>query len=171
MHVSNFRPVKRVADVVRAFAKIQRQVPARLWLVGEGPDREHALAVAADLGCRSRVEHFGVVDKLERMLPKADLFLSASETESFGLSMLEAMSCGVPSVSTAVGGVSEVLGRTGLLTPLADSEAMARAALSLLTDPERHAELSRAARTRAIEAFAAEQVIGRYVEIYERVLR
>lgn len=171
VHVSNFRPVKRVADVVRAFAKIQERVPARLWLIGEGPDREHALAVAADLGCRHRVEHFGVVDHLEHELPKADLFLSASETESFGLSMLEAMSCGVPCISTAVGGVGEVLGTTGALTPFGDPEAMAAAAMPLLTDPELHAEQSRAGRERAVELFAADKVVGRYIEIYERVLR
>ncbi|MCA8949909.1 MAG: N-acetyl-alpha-D-glucosaminyl L-malate synthase BshA [Planctomycetes bacterium] len=171
VHVSNFRPVKRVADVVRAFAKVQAQLPARLWLIGDGPDREHALAVAADLGCRNRVEHFGVVDHLEKMLPRADLFLSASETESFGLSMLEAMSCGVPCVSTAVGGVAEVLGPTGALTPFADPNALAEAALALLTDPIVHAEQSRVSRERAVELFATDKVIGRYLEIYERVLQ
>ena len=171
VHVSNFRPVKRAADVVRAFAAIQQKVPARLWLVGDGPDLEHAMAVAADLGCRARVEHFGVVTNLESMLPKADLFLSASETESFGLSMLEAMSCGVPCVSTAVGGVDEVLGSTGMLTPFGQPEALAKAALSLLTDPETHASKSKAARERAVEHFTADKVISRYIEIYERVLR
>jgi len=171
VHVSNFRPVKRVADVVRAFAAIQREVPARLWLIGDGPDREHALAVAGDLGCSARVEHFGVVDNLETMLPQADLFLSASETESFGLSMLEAMSCGVPCVSTAVGGVAEVVGPTGFLTPFGDPEAMAKAALRLLLDPELHARHSEGARERAVELFSAEKVVGRYVEIYERVLQ
>ncbi|MFO1076574.1 MAG: N-acetyl-alpha-D-glucosaminyl L-malate synthase BshA [Planctomycetota bacterium] len=171
VHVSNFRPVKRVADVVRAFAAIQKRMPARLWLVGDGPDREHALAVAADLGCRSSVEHFGVVDRLETMLPEADLFLSASETESFGLSMLEAMSCGVPCVSTAVGGVAEVLGDTGALTPFNDTTALAEAAIGILNDPARHQAMAKAARARAVEHFATDKVIGRYVEIYERVLQ
>ncbi|MCA8978304.1 MAG: N-acetyl-alpha-D-glucosaminyl L-malate synthase BshA [Planctomycetes bacterium] len=171
VHVSNFRPVKRVADVVRAFASIQSKVPARLWLIGDGPDREHALAVASDLGCSAKVEHFGVVDHLERVLPKADLFLSASETESFGLSMLEAMSCGVPCISTAVGGVEEVLGPTGALTPFADPDAMAEAALRLLTDPDGHARMSQAVRDRTVEHFDADRVIGRYLEIYERVLQ
>jgi N-acetyl-alpha-D-glucosaminyl L-malate synthase BshA len=120
VHASNFRPVKRIADVVRAFAAILRKVPARLLLVGDGPDREHAMAVAADLGCQHKVEYLGMQDHLEDQLPQADLFLSASETESFGLSMLEAMSCGVPCVSTAVGGVSEVLGDTGRLVPFGD---------------------------------------------------
>jgi N-acetyl-alpha-D-glucosaminyl L-malate synthase BshA len=171
IHVSNFRPVKRLADVVRAFAAIQRELPARLLLVGDGPDREHALAVASDLGCQHRVEPLGVVENLEEVLPQADLFLSASETESFGLSMLEAMSCGVPCVSTAVGGVAEVLGDTGRLTPFANPEAMAKAALPLLQDPELHAKHAAAARARAVDLFSTDLVVGRYIALYESVLR
>ena len=113
VHVSNFRPVKRVADIVRAFSHIRKKIPARLFLVGDGPDREHAMAIASDTGCIDRVEHVGNLESTESMLADADLFLLASETESFGLSMLEAMSCGVPCVSTHVGGVHEVLGDTG----------------------------------------------------------
>ena len=171
VHASNFRPVKRVADVVRAFAAISSKVPARLLLIGDGPDREHALAVAADLGCRQKVEHLGMHDHLEDVLPQADLFLSASETESFGLSMLEAMSCGVPCVSTAVGGTAEVLGETGRLTPFADPDAMARAALELLQDGDLHDRLAQAARARAVELFATDTIVAKYVELYERVLR
>ena len=171
VHVSNFRPVKRIADVVRAFASIQQQVPARLWLIGDGPDREHAMAVAADLGCQHKVEYRGVLDNLEEVLPHADLFLSASETESFGLSMLEAMSCGVPCVSTAVGGVAEVLGTTGKLTPFADPESMARAALTFLQDPELHTAHALASRARAVEHFATDRVVAQYLQIYERVLQ
>ena len=170
VHVSNFRPVKRVADVVRAFAAVQREVPARLLLIGDGPDREHALAVAADLGCQHKVEHLGVQEQLELSLAQADLFLSASETESFGLSMLEAMSCGVPSVSTAVGGVAEVIGDTGRLVPFGQPDAMAQAALKLLTDPAQHEKLSAAARTRAVEHFATDRIVAMYERIYARVL-
>ena len=154
VHASNFRPVKRTADVVRAFASIQQAMPARLLLLGDGPDREHTLAVAADLGCQHRVEHVGVRDDLETILPTADLFLSASETESFGLSMLEAMSCGVPCISTAVGGVAEVIGDTGHLVPLAMPEMMAKAAIDVLSDADRHTQLAVAARTRAIDCFS-----------------
>jgi N-acetyl-alpha-D-glucosaminyl L-malate synthase BshA len=171
VHASNFRPVKRVADVVRAFALIQREIPARLLLLGDGPDREHALAVAADLGCQGRVEHLGMHDHLEDVLPQADLFLSASETESFGLSMLEAMSCGVPCLSTAVGGVREVLGDTGRLTPFDDPAAMAKAAIEVLTNAELHQRLAIAARERAVTHFATDAVVAKYVQIYERVLR
>lgn len=170
VHASNFRPVKRVADVVRAFAAIRREVPARLLLLGDGPDRDHALAVAADLGCQHKVEHLGMQDQLETLLPQADLFLSASETESFGLSMLEAMSCGVPCVSTAVGGVGEVLGDTGRLVPFGSPEAMAQAALPLLQDEGLHGRLAAAARARAVEQFATDRIVAAYERIYERVV-
>lgn len=170
VHASNFRPVKRVADVVRAFAAIRRDLPARLVLIGDGPDREHALAVAADLGCQDKVEHVGMQDNLETTLAQADLFLSASETESFGLSMLEAMSCGVPCISTAVGGVAEVIGDTGKLVPFNDPEAMARAALPLLQDEVRHEQLANLARARAVEHFATDRIVAQYEQLYARVL-
>ena len=170
VHASNFRPVKRVADVVRAFAEIQRQLPARLLLVGDGPDREHALAVAGDLGCSHRVEHFGMRDDLESLLPKADLFLSASQTESFGLSILEAMSCGVPSVSTDVGGVAEVVGDTGRLVPVSEPEQMAAAAVDVLSCAGTYRALADGAQRRARAEFTTDRVVAHYESIYERVL-
>lgn len=170
VHASNFRPVKRTADVVRAFARIEQELPAKLVLIGDGPDREHALAVASDLGVLAKVEHLGMQENVQDLLPQADLFLSASETESFGLSMLEAMSCGVPCVSTDVGGVSEVLGDTGRLVPFADPEAMAAAALPLLRDADLHRRLAEAARQRAVEHFATERIVEQYERIYRRVL-
>jgi N-acetyl-alpha-D-glucosaminyl L-malate synthase BshA len=172
VHISNLRPVKRVADVVRAFSAIAREVPARLYVAGDGPDRDHAAAVAADLGVKDRLEILGSQRQtdLEQLLADADLFLSASETESFGLSMLEAMSCGVPCVSTRVGGVSEVLGEVGALTPFGDPDAMAKASLGLLTDPEVHRRHSTAARQRACERFALPDVLARYFDLYERVV-
>lgn len=170
VHASNFRPVKRVADIVRAFAAIRRELPARLVLVGDGPDREHAMAVAADLGVQDKVEHLGLQDQIEAVLAQADLFLSASETESFGLSMLEAMSCGVPCVSTAVGGVAEVLGDTGRLVPFGAPEAMAKAALGILQDDALHEQLSASARRRAVENFATDRIVAQYEQLYARVL-
>lgn len=170
LHASNFRPVKRVADVVRAFSRVQRRLPARLLLVGDGPDREHALAVANDLGCGHRVEHLGMREDLDEILPGADLFLSASETESFGLSILEAMSCGVPCVSTDVGGVAEVVGQTGLLVPLASPGAMADAAVDLLTNPEAYDRLSISTRQRAIDLFSTDLAVCRYEDIYRRLI-
>ena len=170
VHASNFRPVKRTADVVRAFAAIQKQIPARLVLIGDGPDRDHTLAVASDLGCLDKVEHLGMQENVQDLLPQADLFLSASETESFGLSMLEAMSCGVPSVSTDVGGCSEVLGDTGRLVPFGQPEAMAQAALKILTDEALHQRLSVAGRQRAIEHFATDRIVAQYEAIYARIV-
>jgi N-acetyl-alpha-D-glucosaminyl L-malate synthase BshA len=170
VHASNFRPVKRVADVVRAFAAVARILPARLLLVGDGPDRDHVLAVAADLGVRDRVEHLGNVDAVETVLADADLFLMASETESFGLSMLEAMSCGVPCASTDVGGVREVLGDTGALAAPGDAAALGQAALGLLRDAELHRQRSRAARERALARFEPGAVLEQYFAIYDDVL-
>lgn len=170
VHASNFRPVKRLADVVRAFGRIVAEVPARLQLVGDGPDREHALAVASDLGCRDKVEHLGNMDSIEGILADADLFLMASETESFGLSLLEAMSCGVPCVSTKVGGVSEVLGETGALTPPGDPQVMAEKALALLRDPEAHRRSSLASRDRAISRFNERDVVQQYLDLYRKTL-
>ncbi len=171
VHASNFRPVKRVGDTVRAFALIAAEMPARLYLLGDGPDREHALAIAADLGVADRVEAPGVKNQRElaELLADADLFLSTSETESFGLSMLEAMSCGVPCVSTRVGGVPEVFAGTGRLVPLGDQAAMARAALELLDDGELHRAASMAARERAVSEYRAELIFERYLELYRRV--
>jgi L-malate glycosyltransferase len=170
VHASNFRPVKRTGDVVRAFAQIQRRIPARLLLVGDGPDREHALAVGADLGCVQNIQLLGAMESIESVLADADLFLSASETESFGLSMLEAMSCGVPCVSTRVGGVAEVLGDTGALTPFDDPDALAAAAMPFLLDPALYQMQSAMVRERAVREFASEKVVSRYVELYERLL-
>ncbi len=170
VHASNFRPVKRVADLVRAFALIAAEVPARLVLAGEGPDLEHCLAVAADLGCRNRIELAGNVTDMPALLANADLEILTSETESFGLALLEAMSCGVPCVSTNVGGVADTLGDTGLLAPLGDAPAIARAALRLLTNPDLHQDHSRRSRARAVEEYAERQVVPRYLEVYRTAL-
>lgn len=170
VHVSNFRPVKRAADVVRAFAEIATQVPARLLLGGEGPDLEHAMAVATDLGCRARVEHVGNVSDVPALLADADLFLLASETESFGLALLEAMSCGVPCVSTRVGGVSDTLGDTGAMAPLGEPHLLAKAALPFLQDPDLHRSHSQRSRKRALEVFSQETVVPLYLDVYRQVV-
>jgi N-acetyl-alpha-D-glucosaminyl L-malate synthase BshA len=169
-HASNFRPVKRVADVVRAFAIIAGEVPARLLLVGDGPDREHALAVAADLGCLDRIEHVGNQAAPEALLADADLCLMASETESFGLVLLEAMSCGVPGASTDVGGVREVLGETGMYAPVARPELLARAALPCLQQPDLHQRLATEARERTLANFEQSKILDLYFDLYRDVL-
>jgi len=170
VHASNFRPVKRVGDVVRGFAKVSRELPARLLLVGDGPDREHAMAVAADEGIADRITHMGSHDGIESILANADLFLLGSETESFGLVLLEAMSCGVPCVSTDVGGVGEVLGDTGARVPVANPDAMAEAALGFLRDADVHREQSRRSRERAVEHFDQRRIVKQYLDVYRQVL-
>ena len=174
MHVSNFRPVKRTWDVIEIFARVCASGhPARLVLVGDGPDRSRAEGRVRELGLAASVRFLGRMTRFIDILQQADVFLLPSETESFGLAALEAMSCGVPVVASAVGGLPEVIehGRTGLLAPVGDVEAHAAAVCALLDDPPRRAALGRAARQTAAERFALEPAIDRYEALYRRVLQ
>ena len=148
MHLSNFRPVKRVTDVVKIFALVARERPAQLVLIGDGPDRSAAEWLAHDLGIQARVHFLGKQERVSELLALADLLLMPSELESFGLAALEAMACKVPSIATRVGGVPELIddGVTGLLYPVGDVDAMAAGALSLLNDPSRLEAMREAAR-------------------------
>jgi L-malate glycosyltransferase len=172
MHLSNFRPVKRVMDVVKVFAQVARELPAQLVLVGDGPDRSAAEWLAHDLGIQCRVHFLGKQEKVNELLPLADLMLMPSELESFGLSALEAMACKVPSISTRVGGVPELIddGETGLLYPVGDVDAMAAGAVSLLKNRDRLEAMRAAGRTTAQEHFCASHVVPHYVRYYEQVL-
>ena len=131
MHLSNFRPVKRVLDVVKVFAAVQRELPAQLILVGDGPDRSAAEWLAHDLGIHCRVHFLGKQERVHELLPLADLMVMPSELESFGLAALEAMACKVPSIATRVGGVPELIedGVTGLLYPVGAVAEMAAGAV------------------------------------------
>ncbi|MDQ3389230.1 MAG: N-acetyl-alpha-D-glucosaminyl L-malate synthase BshA, partial [Gemmatimonadota bacterium] len=172
IHISNFRAVKRVRDVVGVFAHAQREVPARLILVGDGPDRPAAQLEAEALGVSDRVTFLGKQDSVAEILACADLLLLPSQSESFGLVALEAMAAGVPVIATAVGGLPEVVedGVTGFLRPVGAVEEMGDAALSLLRDPARWAAFSRAARSIAVERFSVDVIVPRYEQYYERVL-
>jgi N-acetyl-alpha-D-glucosaminyl L-malate synthase BshA len=172
MHLSNFRPVKRVTDVVKLFALVARERPAQLVLVGDGPDRSQVEWLAHDLGIHSRVHFLGKQDRVNELLALADLFLMPSELESFGLAALEAMACKVPTIATRVGGVPELIddGVTGLLFPVGDVEAMAAGALGLLNDPARLNAMREAARKTAQKRFCANLVVPRYVRFYEQIL-
>jgi L-malate glycosyltransferase len=172
VHVSNFRPVKRVLDVVRVFAGVHRELPSTLVLVGDGPDRDAAEQEADRLGLQRDVRFLGKVDHVADILRGCDLFLLPSQTESFGLAALEAMACGVPVVASAVGGLPEVVreGETGFLTPTGDVPAMVAAALRVLRDGALHERLRTAAATRALE-FSADRIVPQYEQLYADVLR
>jgi len=172
MHLSNFRPVKRVVDVVKAFAQVARELPARLVLVGDGPDRSAAEWLAHDLKIQDRVHFMGKQERVNELLPLADLMVMPSELESFGLAALEAMACKVPCIATRVGGVPELIddGVTGLLYSVGDVDGMAEGAVSLLKDRERLEAMREAARKTAQKRFCASLVVPHYVHYYEQVL-
>ncbi len=173
MHLSNFRPVKRVTDAIRIFAQIVREQPARLVLIGDGPERSAAEWLAHDLGIQNRVHFLGKQDRVNELLALADLLLMPSEMESFGLVALEAMACKVPSIATRVGGVPELIddGETGLLFPVGEVEAMARAAIDLLRDRARLNAMRETARCTAQKRFCSTLVVPQYVRFYERILQ
>jgi len=172
MHASNFRPVKRVADVVRIFAAVRARIPAKLLLVGDGPERPSIEQQVAALALTPDVHFLGEQDQLEPLFFCADLFLLPSEQESFGLTALEAMNCGVPVIASDVGGLPEVVidGETGYLYPLGDVEDMAARAVSILADPAAFSRFRAAARARAISHFDAARVIPQYEAFYESLL-
>jgi len=171
-HVSNFREVKRVKDVIRVFARVRRAMPATLLMVGDGPDRSDAEHEARELGVAEDVRFLGRLDRVANLLQSTDLFLLPSQTESFGLAALEAMACGAPVVATRAGGLPEVVddGVDGILEPVGSVEAMGRRSIELLRDPERHAAMRAAAVTRA-HAFSADRIVPMYEELYRDVLR
>jgi N-acetyl-alpha-D-glucosaminyl L-malate synthase BshA len=173
MHLSNFRPVKRVQDVVRVFAEVVRQTPTQLVLVGDGPERSAAEWLARDLRIHEKIHFLGKQERVNELLPLADLLLMPSELESFGLAALEAMACKVPSIATRVGGVPELIddGVTGLLYPVGQTSAMAEGALSLLGDRARLEAMREDGRKTAQTRFCATLVVPQYVRYYESVLR
>ncbi len=172
VHVSNFRPVKRVGDVLAVFERVQKAMPAHLLLVGDGPDRSLAERQARQGGFASKTTFLGNVAAIETILPAARLLLLPSDAESFGLAALEAMACGVPVVGTAAGGLPEVVrdGVDGYLRPVGDVEGMAEAALRLLSDAPLWERFSAEARRRAERDFPTEDLVSRYRALYETTL-
>jgi N-acetyl-alpha-D-glucosaminyl L-malate synthase BshA len=172
MHLSNFRPVKRVVDVVKVFALVAREMPSQLFLVGDGPDRSAAEWLAHDLQIHEKVHFMGKQERVNELLPLADLMVMPSELESFGLAALEAMACKVPSIATRVGGVTELIddGVTGLLYPVGNVEDMAAGAVSLLKDRDRLEAMREAGRATARKRFCSSLVVPQYVRYYEQVL-
>ncbi|MFQ5754450.1 MAG: N-acetyl-alpha-D-glucosaminyl L-malate synthase BshA, partial [bacterium] len=172
MHASNFRPVKRPSDVVRIFARVREQIPTKLLLVGEGPERLFVQQLVKELKLNDDVFFLGEQDYIENLLSCADLFILPTEQESFGLVALEAHSCGVPVVGAATGGLPEVVvdGETGFLLPVGEIASMAEKALELLSDAEMHAAFGKRARERAVRCFDSQLIIPKYEAFYEEVL-
>ncbi|UPT66850.1 MAG: N-acetyl-alpha-D-glucosaminyl L-malate synthase BshA [Sphingobacteriales bacterium JAD_PAG50586_3] len=170
-HVSNFRKVKRVEDVVKVFAKIRQSMPAKLLLVGDGPERNHIESLCRELGLWGDVRFLGKLKTVEKVLAVSDLFLLTSETESFGLSALEAMASKVPVISTNTGGLPEVNinGVTGFTSNVGDIDDMAANALKILTDPITHSQFKENAYNKALE-FDINNILPQYEAIYARVL-
>jgi N-acetyl-alpha-D-glucosaminyl L-malate synthase BshA len=173
IHVSNFRPVKRIDLVMRVFDAIRRRVPARLLLVGDGPELSTSHRLARELRIADLVHAVGAQEEVTPLLSIADVFLLPSEQESFGLAGLEAMACGVPVVASRVGGLPEVIehGVSGFLDPLDAPEQMAEHAVTVLTDAALHARVGDAARRRVEQLFCAERIVPMYEECYESLLR
>ncbi|HSF43200.1 MAG TPA: N-acetyl-alpha-D-glucosaminyl L-malate synthase BshA [Thermoanaerobaculia bacterium] len=171
VHISNFRPVKRVLDVIGIFERLYRQLPVRLLMVGDGPERGRVEQYCREHRICQAITFIGSLPLVEEVLVGADLFLLPSETESFGLSALEAMACEVPVIATRTGGIPEVVvhGETGYLCEVGDVDGMASAAQSLLKDEDRRQAMGAAGRRRAVESFSQDAVVQRYRAIYERV--
>jgi len=172
IHVSNFRPVKNIPDVVKTFALVRKELPCRLLMVGEGPELPGARSLAQQLGVDQDVLFLGRQLAVEELLACSDLFVLPSQFESFGLSALEAMSCGLPVIATEIGGLQEVVTPCddGWLCPVGDCRCMAAHALAVLRDDDRREAMGRAARKKAVERFSPELIVPKYEKVYERVL-
>ena len=172
MHASNFRPVKRISDVVRVFAEVRGRLPAKLVLIGEGPERLFAQQLVRELELTGEVHFLGQQDDIQGPLACADLLLLPSEQESFGLTALEAMVARVPVIATTIGGLPEVVadGETGRLFPVGDVRGMAEEATRLLSNEAARKAMGEAGRARALARFTREEVLPRYEDLYRRVL-
>jgi N-acetyl-alpha-D-glucosaminyl L-malate synthase BshA len=171
VHTSNFRPVKRVPDVIRIFDEVLKKVPSRLVIIGDGPERSQCELLSRELGIHDHVRFLGKQTDVIHILSLADLFLMPSQSESFGLSALEAMACGVPVISSSVGGLPELQlhGQTGFIAEIGDVERMAKYAIDLLSNPSKHQIFAKAARERALE-FDASKIVTQYEQYYQKIL-
>jgi L-malate glycosyltransferase len=171
LHISNFRPVKRVLDCVRALAEVRKEVDAELVMAGDGPDRGPAEQLARELDLDQHVRFLGKQDHMERLIPSMHALHLPSETEAFGLAALEAMACGVPPVATRAGGVPDLItdGVDGYMEHVGDIAAQTRRLVNLLSDTDLRTKLSQAARRTAEAHFSTELIIPRYEAYYKRV--
>lgn len=171
LHVSNFRPVKRVLDCIHVFARVRKEADAELIMAGDGPDRGPAERLAWELGVSERVTFLGKQDHLERLIPRAHVLHLPSEMEAFGLAALEAMACGVPPVATRTGGVPDLItgGMDGFMEPVGDHASQAARIVDLLTNPELHRRVAEAARKTATTRFCTDLIIPQYEAYYRKV--
>jgi len=172
MHMSNYRPVKNATHVVKIFDIIQRRIPAKLILVGDGPETGNVMNLTRELGLSERVIFLGNQDRVHQILPLADLFLLPSASEAFGLAALEAFSCGVPVVGSIVGGLPEFVfdDINGYLLPIGDIEGMAARAIEILTNNDLRIKLSKSGRDLVLEKYKIDEIIDRYLKYYKAVL-
>ncbi len=172
VHLSNFRPVKRLGDVIEIFDRVQKKIPARLLLIGDGPERSSAEWLTVKKGIHEKVEFLGKQDRINEKLAIADVLLLPSELESFGLAALEAMACEVVPIATNEGGLPEVVdhGKTGFLAAVGDVETMARYAIEILSDEKKLKQMGEEARASAQARFCASKIIPMYESFYREVL-
>jgi N-acetyl-alpha-D-glucosaminyl L-malate synthase BshA len=170
-HISNFRSVKRIPDVIQIFYTVQQHIPAKLMMVGDGPEKEKAELLCAQLGITDKVIFFGNSNEIDQILQHSDLFLLPSETESFGLAALEAMACGVPVISSNSGGLAEVNleGYSGYLSAVGNVTEMASNALQILQDPIRLQEF-KANALKTAEKFDIQHILPLYEAVYQRAI-
>ena len=171
-HVSNFRPVKRIPDVIDIFEKISQEVPAKLLLIGEGPETVMARRQISKSNLKDRVIFLGSQSRVEAVMPCSDLFLMPSAEESFGLAALEALACGVPVIGSSGTGLMEVVEdyKDGYLFPVGDTGSMAHAAIALLKNPQRLEEFKKSAAANALKKFKADKIVSEYEQFYGEVL-
>ena len=171
IHLSNFRPVKRVNDCVHILARVRKSTPAHLLMVGDGPDRGPAEVLARELGVQDHVSFLGKQDHVERLIPLAHVLLMPSELEAFGLAALEAMACGVHAIGTNAGGVPELIthGVDGFLEEVGDLDAQAARVVELLTNNRLHQRMAASARHTAVSRFSTERIIPQYEHYYEEI--
>jgi len=171
-HISNFRKVKRIPDIIKIFYQIQKQIPSKLMMVGDGPERPKAEQLCEELGITDKVIFFGNSNEIDKILCFSDLFLLPSETESFGLAALEAMASGVPVISTNTGGLPEVNreGYSGYLGNVGDVEYMAEKAVSILSDDKKLLEFKENA-LKVAQEFDIQNVLPMYEKLYEKALK
>jgi N-acetyl-alpha-D-glucosaminyl L-malate synthase BshA len=172
IHTSNFRTVKRVTDTIKIFDLVQNEIPSKLVLVGDGPDRSECERLVRQLNLVDKVKFLGKQDGLVEILSSSDLFLIPSQSESFGLAALEAMACGLPVVSSSVGGLPELVGHneSGFIAEIGDIERMAKYAIDLLTNEKKYKIFSQNARDRAVKKFDINNVVPLYEDHYKKIL-